>query len=215
MELQAAIDFPEISKAISLMEEIYPYIDIVEVGTMLGLCEGFGALTEMKRRYPDLKILCDAKLVDGGYEIAGIAFDAGADIVTTLGMTNDETCRGVVRAAHERGKEAMADMIGVDDLAKRAREIGEMGFDYILVHTAHDMLGRAGAPLLAVRTVRENAPCAKIGISGGITVEQMPEIVSAEPDFVVVGSALNTAGQPKAVAKELKMHMRNTGVNMN
>ena len=43
------------------------------------------------------------------------AYDAGADIVTTIGMTNDETCRGVVRAAHERGKEAMADMIGGRD----------------------------------------------------------------------------------------------------
>ena len=138
MKLQAAIDYDTIHEALDLMEEIHPYVDIVEIGTMLGLCEGFRALTVMKERYPHLKVLCDAKLVDGGYDIAGRAFDAGADIVTTIGLANDETCLGVVKAAHERNKEAMVDMIGVPNLAERAEELDKLGFDYILVQ-----IGRA------------------------------------------------------------------------
>ena len=99
MKLQAAIDYTNIEEAFALMEKIEPYIDIIEIGTMLGLCEGFSALGKMKQKYPHKKILCDAKLVDGGYDIASYAYDAGADIVTTIGMTNNETCSGVVRAA--------------------------------------------------------------------------------------------------------------------
>lgn len=204
MKLQAAIDFRTLEEALSLMEQIHPYVDIVEVGTMLGLCEGFRAVTEMKRRYPHLKVLADVKLVDGGYDIASLAFDAGADIVTSIGMTNDETLRGLVRAAHERGKEAMADMIGVTDLSGRARELDRMGFDYILVHTAHDMLNCISAPLEALKVIQENVTHARAGISGGITVGQMPEIVKAKPDWVVVGSALNNASNPREVAKALK-----------
>lgn len=207
MELQAAIDCKTLGEALALMEKICPYVDIVEVGSLLGLCEGFRALTEMKKRYPHLKILSDAKIVDGGYDISALAYDAGADIVTTIGMTNNETCRGIVRAAHERGKEAMVDMIGVANLAKRVRELDEMGFDYILVHTAHDMLNCISAPLEALKVIRDNVTHAKAGISGGITVEQMPGIVAAKPDWVVVGSALYNAEDPETVARALKSYM--------
>ena len=208
MQLQAAIDYRTLEEALDLMEKIHPYVDIVEIGTMLGLCEGFHALTEMKKRYPHLKVLADAKLVDGGYDIASLAYDAGADIVTTIGMTNNETCRGFVRAAHERGKEAMVDMIGVSNLAERVRELDEMGFDYILVHTAHDMLNCISAPLDALKVIQENVRRAKAGISGGITVGQMPEIAAAHPDWIVVGSALYQAKDPYETARALKSFMK-------
>lgn len=208
MKLQAAIDYDTVQEALDLMDQIHPYVDIVEIGTMLGLCEGFQALTVMKKKYPHLKVLCDAKLVDGGYDIAGRAFDAGADIVTTIGLTNDETCRGVVKAAHERGKEAMVDMIGVPNPAERAGELDRLGFDYILVHTAHDMLSRLEAPLDALELIRNKVNHAKIGISGGITLEKIPEIVAGNPDLIVVGGALYHAENPAAVAKLMKEAMK-------
>ncbi|MGN0184581.1 MAG: orotidine 5'-phosphate decarboxylase / HUMPS family protein [Aristaeellaceae bacterium] len=207
MQLQAAIDLTSIDAAIELMEKIHPYVDIIEIGSFLGLIEGFSALTKMKRAFPDKLVLADAKIVDGGYDIGAAAYDAGADIVTTIGMTNNETCAGLVRAAHERGKWAMADTIGVVNLAERVRELDDMGFDYILVHTAHDMLNCISAPIEALKVIKANVRHAKAGISGGITPEQMPEIAAAQPDWVVVGSALYTASDPIAVAKALKSRM--------
>ena len=207
MQLQAAIDLTSIDAAIELMEKIHPYVDIIEIGSFLGLIEGFSALTKMKQAFPNKLVLADAKIVDGGYDIGAAAYDAGADIVTTIGMTNNETCAGLVRAAHERGKWAMADTIGVVNLAQRVQELDEMGFDYILVHTAHDMLNCISAPIEALKVIKANARRAKAGISGGITPEQMPEIVAAQPDWVVVGSALYTAKDPVAVAKALKSQM--------
>lgn len=207
MKLQAAIDCPSIDQALALMERIHPYVDIVEIGSYLGLIEGFSALSKMKKAYPDKLILSDAKLVDGGYDIAAAAYDAGADIVTTIGMTNNETCRGVVKAAHERGKLAMVDTIGVVNLAERTRELDEMGFDYILVHTAHDMLNCISAPIEALKVIKANVKHAKAGISGGITPEQMPEIVAAQPDWIVVGSALYNAEDPLAVARAFAKYL--------
>ena len=164
----------------------------------------------MKEHYPHLKVLCDAKLVDGGYDIAARAFDAGADIVTVVGLANDDTCRGILKAAHERNKEAMVDMIGVPNLAERAEALDKMGFDYILVHTAHDMLSCLSAPIDALKAIRKSVKNARTGISGGITLKQIPEIAAdrPRPDWIVVGGALYNAQNPGEVAKQMKEAMK-------
>ena len=36
MKLQVAIDYTNIEEAFALMQKIEPYIDIIEIGTMLG-----------------------------------------------------------------------------------------------------------------------------------------------------------------------------------
>lgn len=139
MKLQVALDFFKLEDAIALMCKIHPFVDIAEIGTPLVLSEGFRAVSVMKAMYPHIDILADMKLMDGGEPIASHAFDAGADIVTVLALTNDSTVRGAVKAARERGKRVCADTIGATDLAKRTQELEALGVDYIAVHTAHDM----------------------------------------------------------------------------
>ena len=207
MKLQAAIDLPSIEEALKLMKKIHPYVDIIEIGTFLGLIEGYSAVEKMKKTYPDKLVLADNKIVDGGYDIASYAYDKGADIVTTIGLTNNETCSGLVRAAHERGKFAMVDVIGVPKLYDRCLELDDMGFDYILLHTAHDMLNCISAPIEALKVIKANVKHAKAGISGGITPEQMPEIAAVQPDWVVVGSGLTLAKDPVQVARALREYM--------
>lgn len=207
MKLQAALDFFTVEEALALMEKIHPYVDIAEIGSPLMYADGFHAIAEMKKHYPDKLVLADAKIVDGGYDIAKKMFEAGADIVTSIGMTNNETLSGLVRAAHECGRWAMADTIGVSDLANRVRELDDMGFDYILVHTAHDMLNCISAPIEALKVIKANVKHAKAGISGGITPEQMLEIAAVQPDWVVVGSGLTLAKDPVQVARALREYM--------
>ena len=52
MQLQIALDVDSLDKAKRLMEKVHPYVDIVEVGTVLGLVEGYSAVRELKRLYP-------------------------------------------------------------------------------------------------------------------------------------------------------------------
>lgn len=208
MKLQAAIDLTSIEAAIELMEKIHPYVDIIEIGSFLGLIEGFKGVNLMKKAFPNHDVLSDCKIVDGGYPISSYAFDQGADIVTTIAITNDDTLRGLVRAAHERGKKAMVDAINVPDLKKRVVELDEMGFDYILLHTPHEAGINNSAPIEAVRECKALVKNAKIGISGGITLEYMPEVVAVDPDWVVVGGALYNAEDPAATAKAFKEFMK-------
>lgn len=204
MKLQAAIDLKSLDAALELMEKIHPYVDIIEIGSFLGLIEGFKAVNAMKKAYPDKMILSDAKIVDGGYPISAFAFDQGADIVTSIALTNNSTVEGLVKAAHERGKKAMIDTINVPNLIERVKELDEMGVDYILLHTPHEAGIENTAPIDAVAECRAVVKHAKIGISGGITLDYMPDIAKVNPDWVVVGGALYNAEDPVAVAKTIK-----------
>lgn len=67
------------------------------------------------------------------------AFAYGADITTILGVAEDQSIKDAVKAAHEAGKELLVDMIGVQDVATRAREIDAFGADYIDTHTGYDL----------------------------------------------------------------------------
>ena len=210
MKLQAALDFFNLEEALNLMKIIHPYVDIAEIGTPLMLSEGFRAVSEMKRLYPNIDVLADIKLMDGGRPIAGAAFDAGADIVTVLGVTNNFTISGAVSAAQERScKSVCVDTIGVVDLAKRTKELESLGADFIAVHTAHDLLGCVSTPIEALKVIKENLSTqnCKSVISGGITPEAMPEIVTVSPDVVIVGSGLTKAKDPLKVALTLKSFM--------
>lgn len=208
MKLQAALDFFRLEDAVKLMEKIHPYVDIAEIGTPLMLSEGVCAVTRIKALYPHIEVLADMKIMDGGDPIASCAFEAGADIVTILGLTNDSTAAGAVAAARRYGKRVCADTIGVSDLVRRTEALDALGVDFIAVHTAHDMLSCVSAPIEALKVIKASVRRAQTVISGGITVAQIPEIAAVGPDVVIVGSALTTAKDPAAVASALADAMK-------
>ena len=207
MKLQVALDFFEIGSALKIMELINPYVDIVEIGSPLIYSEGFRSISKMKEVYPQIKLLADLKIVDGGYEIGKAAYDAGAYIVTSIGVTNDATLEGLLTAARENKKEAMVDMIGVINLKERACELDNMGFDYILLHTAHDTLSNCEAPVYEVKELKSYVKKAKIGLSGGINVSFMKEIQNVCPDWVVIGSGITKSEEPLRTIQQIRKYL--------
>ena len=63
------------------------------------------------------------------YEVSQ-AIKFGADVVTILGVAEDASIKAV-EEAHKHDKQLLVDMIAVQDLEKRAKELDEMGADYI------------------------------------------------------------------------------------
>lgn len=74
---------------------------------------GARAISSIKDSYPDKEVLADFKIMDAGSYEAGIAFEAGADIVTVLGVSSDATIAGAVSAARKFQREVMVDLIGI------------------------------------------------------------------------------------------------------
>lgn len=209
MELQLALDLVDIPQAKELVKEVEPYIDIVEIGTPVVINEGLRAVKEIKEAFPHLKVLADLKIMDaGGYEVMK-ASEAGADIITVLGVSDDSTIRGAVAEARKQNKKIMVDMINVSDIEERAKQVDTFGVDYICVHSGYDHQAagkNSFEELTAIKRVVRNA---KTAIAGGIKLETLPEVIQANPDLVIVGGGITGhADKPFAAAQMQRMVRR-------
>ncbi|HCY06870.1 MAG: 3-hexulose-6-phosphate synthase [Erysipelotrichaceae bacterium] len=208
MKLQIALDTLTLKECIELLDETKDYIDIVEVGTPFIIEKGMKPVKKFSKRYKDLEILADTKIMDAGELEAEIAFKAGADIVTVLGVTHDETVQGALKAAKKYGGKIMIDMIGVNNIEERAKELEDMGVDYICVHTAFDIQSTGHNPLEELKRVNKVITKSKTAVAGGVKLETVDEIVSEGVDVVVVGGAISNASDRVLAAKQIKERLK-------
>ena len=208
MKLQVALDTLTLQDCIALLEETKGSVDIAEVGTPFVIEEGMVPVKEFKKRFPDIEVLADVKIMDAGKYEADKCFDAGADIVTVLGVSHDETIKGVVESAANHHKKVMVDTIAVENLEKRTKEIDQMGVDYICVHTAFDVQSLGQDPLDDLKTVNRVIQNAKSAVAGGVKLQTVDAIVQEGCEIVVVGGAICNAKDRSAYAKEIKEHLK-------
>jgi 3-hexulose-6-phosphate synthase len=121
MKLQFAMDTLTTDAALELAAAAAPHVDIIELGTPLIKSAGLSAITAIKDAHPDKIVFADLKTMDAGELEADIAFQAGADLVTVLGVAGDSTIVGAVKAATKHGKGIVVDLIGVGDSTSRPR----------------------------------------------------------------------------------------------
>ena len=145
VKLQLAMDTLDGDLALKLAASIAPYADIFEAGTPLIKSVGINIVNKLESSYPEKTILADLKSSDVGAYEANMAFTAGADVVTTQGITTLATIREVQREADKRNRRAEVDMTGMKDPIARAKEVKESGVSLVFiiealtknVHRAH------------------------------------------------------------------------------
>ncbi|GAA3331325.1 hypothetical protein GCM10020331_087480 [Ectobacillus funiculus] len=126
----------------------------------------------------------------GAYEVMK-ASEAGADIITVLGATDDSTIKGAVEEAKKQGVQILIDMINVKDLEQRAKEVDALGVDYICVHTGYDLQAEGESPFEQLQTIKRVVKNAKkTAVAGGIKLNTLPEVVQSQPDLVIVGGGI-------------------------
>lgn len=204
MKLQLAIDELTLTEALEVLKDIHPYIDIVEVGTPFLIDAGREAVRQIKATYPQLEVLCDAKIMDAGAYEAQLAYDAGADYVTVLGITDDLTIKGCVEQAQKQVRQVMVDLICVENFAERVPIIEAFGVDIIAVHTGADQQQAGRTPLEDLKELKQYAKAVQVAVAGGINAETIGDYVALDPDIVIAGSGILKADDPVAAAKEMK-----------
>jgi 3-hexulose-6-phosphate synthase len=206
--LQLALDFVEMDQALRLVEQTERYVDIVEVGTPLLLREGIQAIRRIRTAYPHIRLLADAKIVDGGYDEARMLFEAGANLVTVLAVASPETLRAVHSAAVECGGQVAADLIASVQLAGAIEAVTAAGIDIICAHRAVDRgAWEVENSRVLEEIVRNNRPM-KIMVAGGIGLETIPSILPIAPDIVVVGNSIVKAKDPADAAQRIGNALR-------
>nr|WP_154495327.1 3-hexulose-6-phosphate synthase [Bacillus paralicheniformis] len=204
VELQLALDLVNIPEAIEVVKEVEEYIDIVEIGTPVVINEGLRAVKEVKAAFPNLKVLADLKIMDAaGYEVMK-ASEAGADIITILGAAEDMSIKGAVEEAKAQGNKILVDMIGIKDIKSRAKELDELGVDYICVHTGYDLQAIGQNSFEDLMTIKNVVKNAKTAIAGGIKLDTLPDVVKLKPDLVIVGGGIANQDDKAAAAAKMK-----------
>ncbi|WP_296835129.1 3-hexulose-6-phosphate synthase [Marvinbryantia sp.] len=204
MKLQIALDLDSLEKAQKIGEKVHDLVDIIELGTPLMLKEGTRAVAQMRKSFPDVLILADMKIADGGYIEAKFAFDEGADIVTVLGISANETILGVRRAAREAGKMVYVDMLSVTNLKDRARELDALDVDIIGVHTAFDVQQTGRTPFDDLAILKANCKNAQVAVAGGVKLDTIHKAIELGADIAIVGNALVGSENIRETAVQFK-----------
>ncbi|WP_022906436.1 3-hexulose-6-phosphate synthase [Curtobacterium sp. B18] len=203
MQIQFAIDTLTTEAALDLAAKAAPSVDVLELGTPLIKAEGLSVITAMKQAHPDKTVFADLKTMDAGELEAGIAFAAGADLVTVLGVAGDSTIRGAVAAAEKHGKGIVVDLIGVDDKAARAREVVALGAQFVEVHAGLDEQAEVGFTFSTLLEAGE-ASGVPFSIAGGVKASSIAAVQASGAIIAVAGSAIYSADDVAAAAAELR-----------
>ena len=204
MKLQLALDSSNGQEARRILENVSDLVDIVEIGTPLIMKEGVKVVAEIKHVYPELELLADLKIMDAGDIEAKIGFEAGADIVTVLGVAHDVTIRRAVNQARILSKKVMVDLIAVTDVRTRIDQIEVIAPDYCCVHTAFDLQDHGVHPLREIQLVQSALKRAQMAVAGGINPQILPDLLAYRPAIVIVGGFITNHPEPRQAALEIR-----------
>ncbi|HET7143600.1 MAG TPA: orotidine 5'-phosphate decarboxylase / HUMPS family protein [Anaerolineales bacterium] len=211
VKLQLAIDTLDGDEALKLATSVAPYVDILEAGTPLIKSVGISIVKKLKSAHPQKIVLADLKSSDVGAYEANMAFTAGADIVTTQGITTLATICEVQREADKWKRRAEVDMTGVKDPLTRAKEVRDAGVNLVLYHRSIDEELTQGAlwDERAVNTVREMCSLGlDVAIAGGINYDMLP-LMSGVPIYgIVIGRGITAQPDPAQAAKKIVQRIR-------
>ena len=210
MKLQVAMDLPSTEAALALAGKVAEYVDIIELGTPLIKKEGQAVVAAMKKAHPDKLIFADMKIMDTGELEADMAFDAGADIVSVLAVSNDDTVKGAVTSARKHGRKICADPIGVPDKAKRLSELEKLGVDMVELHAGLDEQAQEGYSIENLLEVGRNSKL-DFAVAGGVNLERIESVEKSGAAVAVCGGSIYNAKDPGDMARQLRAKIKTLG----
>jgi 3-hexulose-6-phosphate synthase len=206
VKLQLAMDTLDGDEALRLAECTGPFVDILEAGTPLIKSVGINIVRKLKSAHPNKLVLADLKSSDVGAYEANMAFTAGADIVTTQGITTFATICEVQREADKWKRRAEVDMTGVKDPVARAKEVKEAGVSLVLYHRSIDQELTEGAlwDEKAVNIVREMCALGlDVAIAGGINYDILALLCGVPIYGIVIGRGITAQPDPAQTAEKI------------
>jgi 3-hexulose-6-phosphate synthase/6-phospho-3-hexuloisomerase len=171
-------------------------VDWLEAGTPLILAEGLHGVRALRDRFPGVPIVADLKTMDGGYLEAEMMAKAGATHVVVMARAHEETIKCVVHAGRDYGIKVMGDNLGCPDMVAAARQLEDLGCDFVVHHVGYDERRgiaargeRMPSPLDQLRAVVA-AVRVPVQAVGGLTIEQAVRMPEYGAPLVVIGAPL-------------------------
>jgi 3-hexulose-6-phosphate synthase/6-phospho-3-hexuloisomerase len=209
--MQVALDMLELDRAIEIgRESLEGGADWLEAGTPLIKSEGMSAIRTLRDTFHATKIVADMKTMDTGALEVEMAAKSGASVVSILAVADNATINEAIESAHKYGVALMVDIINSEDPVKRAKELQELGADYVCVHVGIDqqMQGMDTLNLLEQVAAAVNVPLA---VAGGVDVESAADAVNLGADIIIVGGSITRSAHVKESTQRIRAGM-DTGI---
>ena len=207
MKLQVAFDLQSSDEILNFLEKNGDLIDIIEIGTPLIIKEGLKSVIKIKKKFPKQTVLADLKIMDAGLLEAQIGFDAGADIITVLGLASTKTLYGVKKTAVKNSKEVMVDMINHPCPENKWNELKNMEMGLCCLHTANDDTKDGETPLNDLERFYNLHGGKNIAVAGGINPDMIRKINSFHPEIVIVGGYITNSRNYRDALEEIHKAM--------
>ena len=195
--VQISLDLTNIDEALETAAlAMRAGVDWLEAGTPLILAEGLHGVRALRKAFPGVPIVADLKTMDGGYLEAEMMAKAGATHVVVMVRAHEETVKVVVKAGRDHGVKVMGDNLGCPDMIAGARQLEDLGCDFVIHHIGYDErrgIAAAGkrmpSPLDQLREVVQ-AVRVPVQAVGGLTLEQAIRCPEYGAPLVVLGAPL-------------------------
>lgn len=207
--IQIALDFIELKRAVKLAHEaVKGGTDWIEAGTPLIKSEGLDAVRTLRKEFPHHTIIADMKIADTGRAEVEIAAKAGADIVCVLAIASDSTIKECIEAGKNYGAKIMVDLLEVENIIRKSKQMEKFGADYLCIHTPVDAQMRGENPFKDLEKVNKsvNIP---IAVAGGINSETAPKAVKAGASIIIIGGAITKSEDAKRSTDIIKQSIKN------
>lgn len=205
MKLQLALDTPDLRNELELAIKTAAHVDMIEAGTPLLIREGIRAVRELRRRFRGLPIVADIKVIDAGEPIAELAFAAGANIVTVLGCASNEVVKRVVASAKRYDGRVMVDSLGMSDIAKRSRQLADLGVDSICVNRRGFGVALNQDEQFEMLSNVIHQIELPVYLAGGIYLPELNQLKDLPLEGVIIGAAIAQSQDPVATIKRIRL----------
>lgn len=197
--LQLALDNHSLDEAISIMNDgLADYVDIIEVGTWLILCEGLKAIREFRELYPNKILVADSNSTDSSF--LKLVMEQGAEFNTAIGCMPDDLMQECIEEAKEQKCNVQVCLYGdlwtLDDCAKYRK----MGAEYIVVTNYHGEWTQKD--IENVKAICDMGY--KVSVADGITRDTLKLFAGLPIYAVIMGGAIRKAENPIQAAKEIQ-----------
>ena len=214
---QVSLDLTNLDEALEMARgAVRAGVDWLEAGTPLILAEGLQSVRVLRKEFPDRPIVADLKMMDGGGGESEMTFDAGATYVVVMSQAHWATVKEAVTVARRKSGKVMADVMNAPDKVQAAKQMEQLGVDYIVAHLGYDERHYVKG-LSALDNLQKIVNAVKIPVQavGGLSLDQAIESLRFGAKSVVIGAPLAIADGTFAQAQEFEKILRNVVSRVN
>jgi len=203
--LQLALDELSLENAYKVLDTgVDEVVDIIECGTILIGSEGRKAVSILRDRYPNKKLVADFKIADSGKVMAGMLLDGKPDLITVICAANHKTMKAVVDEIKDRNLNTEVQMELYGNWTFDEIDVWKsIGINHVVLH--HSVDETAGWSKKELEIVKKL--CDKninVTVTGGIDLDSI-ELFKGLPIYcIIAGRSIRKADNPKLEAQKMK-----------